>query len=144
LRCAAWAWRRLERKAALGKKRPAEAGRLCLYVGLFQLRIGVARLLVRLLGIFVTLGGSVALLAGFLTAALLLAGLLIRRLILLAGLVLVRHVISFHGNAGTTAPSPASFRQKKNDSSRCLHDVIASLPHSAHPSFFRCGELRLP
>jgi hypothetical protein len=97
-------------KAAPGKKRPAEAGRLFLYAGLFQLRIGVARLPVRLLGFLVALGGSLALLAGFLTAALLLTGLLIRRLILLAGLVLVRHVISFHGNAGTTAQSPASFR----------------------------------
>jgi hypothetical protein len=68
------------------RRRPAEAGRLC------QLRIGVARLVVRLLGIFVTLCGSLALLARFLTAALLRSGLLPRRLILLARLVLVRHV----------------------------------------------------
>jgi hypothetical protein len=70
-----------------------------LYVGLFQLRIGVARLPMRLLGIFVALGGSLALLARFLTAALLLTGLLIRRLIRLAGLVLVRHAVSFHGTS---------------------------------------------
>jgi hypothetical protein len=41
-------------------------------------------LVVRLFGIFVTLAGSLALLARFLTAALLLTGLLTRRLILLA------------------------------------------------------------
>ena len=40
------------------RKRPAEAGRFC------QLRIGVADLLVRFLGRPVTLGGSLALLAG--------------------------------------------------------------------------------
>jgi hypothetical protein len=93
-----------------GKQRPAEAGRLFLYIGLFELRIGVARLLVRLPGILVALGGRLALLTGFLTAALLLTGLLIRRLILLAGLILVRHVISFHGNVRTTAPSQGSFQ----------------------------------
>src|SRR5580704_8746299 len=68
------------------RRRPAEAGRLC------QLRIGVARLVVRLFGIFATFCGSLALLARFLTAALLRGGLLPRRLILLARLVLVRHV----------------------------------------------------
>jgi hypothetical protein len=55
-------------------------------------------LIVRLLGVLVTLRGSLALLARLLTAALLLAGLLTRRLILLTGLVLVRHGISFHRN----------------------------------------------
>src|ERR1700731_656458 len=41
-------------------------------------------------------------LARFRAAALLLTGLLTRRLILLTGLVLVRHVVSFHGNTITT------------------------------------------
>jgi hypothetical protein len=59
-------------------------------------------LIVRLLGIFVTLCGSLALLAGFLTTALLLTGLLTRRLVLLTGLALVRHGVSFHGNIITT------------------------------------------
>jgi hypothetical protein len=53
-------------------------------------------LIVRLLGIFVTLCGSLALLAGFLTTALLLTGLLTRRFVLLTGLALVRHGVSFH------------------------------------------------
>ena len=65
------------------RRRPAEARRFC------ELRIGVARLVVRLFGIFVTLAGSLTLLARFLTAALLLTGLLTRRLILLAGLVVM-------------------------------------------------------
>ena len=60
----------------------------------------------RCFGIFAVLAGSLALLAGFLTAALLLTWLLARGLILLAGLVLVRHVVSFHGNVMTTAPPP--------------------------------------
>jgi hypothetical protein len=89
------------------RRRPAEAGRPC------QLCIGVARLVVRLFGVFITLCGSLALLARFLAATLLRSGLLTRRLILLAGLVLVRHVVSFHGNAGTTARSSGSFRQNK-------------------------------
>jgi hypothetical protein len=62
-------------------------------------RIGVARLVERLFGVFIAFAGSLALLAGFLTTALLLTGFLTRRLILLAGLVLVRHVVSFHGNS---------------------------------------------
>ena len=86
------------------KKRPAEASRLC------YLCIAVARLVVRLFGIFVTLAGSLALLARFLTAALLLTGLLTGRLILLAGLVLVRHIVSFHRDASTTGIESASFR----------------------------------
>jgi hypothetical protein len=72
---------------------------------LVTLRIGIARLLVRLFGIFGILAGSLALLAGFLTAALLLTWLLTRCLILLAGLVWVRHVVSFHGNIITTTES---------------------------------------
>jgi hypothetical protein len=61
---------------------------------LFSYRLGVAaaRLIERLLGIFVALAGCLALLAGFLATALLLSGLLTRCLILLARLVLVRHV----------------------------------------------------
>jgi hypothetical protein len=55
----------------------------------------------RLFGIFITLARGLALLARFRAAALLLTGLLTRRLILLAGLV--RHVVSFHGNIVTTA-----------------------------------------
>jgi hypothetical protein len=57
----------------------------------------------RLFGIFITLARGLALLARFRAAALLLTGLLTRRLILLAGSVLVRHVVSFHGNIVTTA-----------------------------------------
>jgi len=59
----------------------------------------------RLFGISVVLGESLALLARFRAAALLLTGLLTRRLIRLAGSVLVRHVVSFHGNIATTAQS---------------------------------------
>jgi hypothetical protein len=62
-------------------------------------------LIVRLLRIFIILAWCLALLAGFLAAALLLTGLLTRSLILLAGLVLVRHAVSFHGNGLTTAQS---------------------------------------
>jgi len=56
----------------------------------------------RLFGISITLARGLALLARFRAAALLLTGLLTRRLILLAGSVLVRHVVSFHGNIVTT------------------------------------------
>jgi hypothetical protein len=69
-------------------------------------------LIVRLLGPPVTLCRSLALLAGFLTAALLLIGLLTRRLVLLAGLALVRHgcFLSWehHNNGSGSAP----FRQR--------------------------------
>jgi hypothetical protein len=71
----------------------------------------------------VTLCGSLALLAWLLTAALLLAGLLTRRLILLAELVLVRHGISFHGNTGPTARSSGSFLTKKKCGSPCRNYV---------------------
>jgi hypothetical protein len=63
---------------------------------------------------FVILCRSLTLLAGFLTAALLLAGLRGRRLILLPGLALVRHGVSFLGNVSTTARSSGSFLTKKN------------------------------
>jgi hypothetical protein len=102
------------------KKRPAEASRLC------QLRIGAARLLVRLFGIFVTLAGGLALLARFLTAALLLAGLLTRRLIRLAGLVLVRHVVSFHGNTIATAQSP-----RRSDKTKTAVRIAGTMEQSA-------------
>jgi hypothetical protein len=102
----------------LKRKRPAGADRFC------QLRIGVARLVVRLLGIFVTLCGRLTLLARFLTAALLLT----RRLIWLTGLVLVRHGVSFHGNARTTARSSGSFLTKKKCGSQCPN--YASLTNS--------------
>jgi len=84
----------LSRRPLQEQKRPAEAGPIC------YLRIGIAGLVVRHFGII--LCRSLTLLSGFLTAALLLAGLRGRRLILLPGLVLVRHDVSFHGNASTT------------------------------------------
>jgi hypothetical protein len=62
----------------------------------------------RLFWISITLAGSLALLARFLAAASLLTGFLTRRLIVLAGLVLVRHVVSFtwehHDNGSESAP----------------------------------------
>jgi hypothetical protein len=70
-------------------------------------------LVVRLLGIFVTLCGNLTLLARFLTAALLLTGLLTRWSIWLPGRVLVRHGVSFHGNTHTTVRSSGLFLTKK-------------------------------
>jgi hypothetical protein len=70
-------------------------------------------LIVRLLRIFVTLCGRLALLAGFLTTALLLTWLLTRRLVLLTGLALVRHGVSFHGNRRTTDQSPRRSGKRK-------------------------------
>ncbi|WP_423892475.1 hypothetical protein [Bradyrhizobium sp.] len=67
-----------------------------------------------LFGISIILARRLALLARFRTAALLLAALLTRRLIL-AGLVLVRHVVSFHGNIMTTAQSRRPFRDKSSN-----------------------------
>jgi hypothetical protein len=96
------------RRPLLERKRPAEAGRIC------QLCIGIAGLVVRRFGMFVILCGSLTLLAGFLTAALLPAGLRGRLLILPPGLALVRHAVSFHRNASTTARSSGSFLTKKN------------------------------
>jgi hypothetical protein len=82
-------------------------------------------LIVRLLGIFVTLCGSLALLAGFLTTALLLTGLLTRRLVLLTGLALVRHgVFSFDGNRRTTDQSPRRSGKRKM-AAVCVHYVTA-------------------
>jgi hypothetical protein len=81
---------------------------------------------------FVTLCGSLALLARFLTAALLLAGLLSRRLILLARLVLVRHGFSFDGNTIPTARSSGSFPTWK----------ISGLQYCKHVSL-TCSGLRL-
>jgi hypothetical protein len=66
-------------------------------------------LIVRLLGIFVTPYGSLALLARFLTATLLLTG----RLVLLAGLALVCHVVSFHWDITTTDQSPRRSDKRK-------------------------------
>jgi hypothetical protein len=83
-------------------------------VGRFFLRVGVARLVVRLLEIFVTLCRSLTLLARFLTTAVLLTRPLTRRLIWLTGLILVRHGVSFHGSAPTTARSSRSFLTKEN------------------------------
>jgi hypothetical protein len=86
-------------------------------------------LIVRLLEIFVTLCGRLTLLARFLTAALLLTRLLIRRLALLVGSALVRHGVSFHGNIRTTDQSPRR-SDKKNGNSLCRHYVTGSPTHS--------------
>ena len=59
----------------------------------------------QLFGISGVLAGSLALLARLLAGPLLLTGFLARCLFLLSGLVLVRHVVSFHGNIVTTAQS---------------------------------------
>jgi hypothetical protein len=72
----------------------------------------------RLFGISITLAGRLTLLAWFRAAALLLTGLLTRRLILLARLVLVRHVVSFHGNIVTTAQSRR--RSEKTKAAICI------------------------
>ena len=105
---------------------PQRAVSVCSY----RLRVAVAGLIVLLLGSPVALAGSLALLAGFLATALLLSGLLTRRLILLAGLVLVRHVVSFHGNADTTAWSSCSFLTKKRCCLHCRRDATVSLTYS--------------
>jgi len=73
-------------------------------------------------GIFIALIGSLALLARFLATALLLTGLLARRLILLAGLVLVRHVVSFHGNVMTTAQS-----RRRSDKTKAAIRIAANI-----------------
>ena len=84
-------------------------------------------------GFLLPLGGSLALLALFLAAALLLTGLLTRRLIVLAGLVLVRHVVSFHGNIVTTARSRRRSDKTKRRSHR-RHYVTFSLTCSGYPA----------
>ena len=77
----------------------------------------------RLFGSFGVLAGRLALLAGLLTAALLLTWLLTRCLILLAGLlVLVRHVVSFHGNIMTTTPSP-----RRSDKTKAQIRIVATM-----------------
>ena len=95
---------------------PAEAGHFC------QLRIGVARLVERLFRISITFAGRLALLALFLAAALLLTGFLTRRLIVLAGLVLVRHVVSFHGNIMTTARN-----WRRSDKTKVANRIAATI-----------------
>jgi len=67
---------------------------------------------------FVTLCGSLALLARLLTAALLLAGLLSRRLIVLAGLVLFGHGVSFHGKRQTNSPQFRFVPDKEENAAR--------------------------
>jgi hypothetical protein len=89
---------------------------------------------VRLFGIFVTLAGGLALLARFLTAALLLTRLLTRRLILLAGLVLVRHVVSFHGNTIATAQSPRRSDKRKGQFAL----LVVSLTYSSLHFLIHC------
>jgi hypothetical protein len=80
-------------------------------------------LVVRFFGIFGVLAGRLALLARLLTAALLLTWLLTRCLILLAGLlILVRHVVSFHGNIVTTARSP-----RRSDKTRAARRIAAAV-----------------
>jgi len=76
----------------------------------------------RRFGIFGIFAGSLALLARFLAAALLLTWLLVRLLILLAGLVLVRHVVSFHGNIMTTAPPP-----RRSDKTKARVRIAATM-----------------
>jgi hypothetical protein len=71
----------------------------------------------RFFGISITLAGGLALLARLRAAALLLTGLL-TRLILLAGLVVIRHVVSFHGNIVTTAQSRR--RSEKAKAAICI------------------------
>jgi hypothetical protein len=75
-----------------------------------------------LFGISITLAGSLALLARFLAAALLLTGLLARRLILLAGLVLVRHVVCFRGNIMPTAQSRC-----RSDKTKAANRIAATM-----------------
>jgi hypothetical protein len=104
------------------RKRSAEAGHLC------QLSVGIARLVERLFGIFVALARSLTLLARFLPTGLLLTKLLTRRLILLAGLVLVRHVVSFHGNIITTAQRPRR-SDKRKMAVRIAATVTVGPPH---------------
>jgi hypothetical protein len=78
-------------------------------------------LVVRLLGIFIAFCESLTLPARFLTAALLLTGLLTWRLVRLTGLVLVRHGVSFHGNTRTTGRNPGSFLTMKKCGSQRRH-----------------------
>jgi hypothetical protein len=80
-----------------------------------KLGVAVASLVPRLFRIFPTITGTLTLLAGLRgTAALLLTRFLARRLVLLAGLVLIRHVVSFHGNTGNNSPDYRPFLRKKS------------------------------
>jgi len=79
----------------------------------------------RFFRISITLAGSLALLARFLAAALLLTGFLTRRLIVLAGLaglILVRHVVSFHGNIMTTAQS-----RRRSDKTKAANRIATTM-----------------
>lgn len=99
------------------RKRPAEASRP------YWLGIAVASLVVRCFGIFGIPARSLALLAWFLTAALLLTRFLTRCLVLLAGLlVLVGHVVSFHRNIAPTAPSP-----RRSDKTKAAIRSVATM-----------------
>ena len=71
---------------------------------------------------FGILAGRLALLSGFLTAALLWTWLLARRLVLLAGLVLVRHVVSFHGNVG-----PTVLCRRRSDKTKAAFRIAATM-----------------
>jgi hypothetical protein len=82
----------------------------------------------RLFGISITLAGGLTLLARFRAAALLVTGLLTRRLILLAKLGgLVRHVVSFHGNIVTTAQGQR--RSEKTKAAFALPPLCTSAGH---------------
>jgi hypothetical protein len=107
---------RCMRPGTPGKETARRSGPFC------YLRIGIAGLLVRFVGIFGILAGSLALLSGFLAAALLLTRLLTRRLVLLARLVLVRHVVSFHGNIGPTVLCPA-----RSDKTKAAFRIAATM-----------------
>jgi hypothetical protein len=76
----------------------------------------------RLFRSFSITAGSLALLSGFLTAALLLTWPLTRRLILLAGLSLVRHVISFHGNI-----MPTVLSLRRSDKTKAAFRIAATM-----------------
>jgi hypothetical protein len=65
---------------------------------------------------------SLAVLARFLAAALLLTGFLAWRLSLLAGLVLVRHIVSFHGNIMTAAQS-----RRRSDKTKAAIRIAATM-----------------
>jgi hypothetical protein len=98
-------------------KEPAHRSEPLLWLG-----VAVASLVVRLFGIFVTFARRLALLAQFLAAALLLTGFLTRCLILLAGLALVRHVVSFHRNIITTALS-----SRRSDKTKAAVRIVATM-----------------
>jgi hypothetical protein len=92
---------------------------------LLRLGVAVASLVVRLFEIFVTFARRLALLARFLAADLLLTGFLTRCAILLAGLDLVRHVASFHGNIITTALS-----SRRSDKTKAAVRIVATVRRS--------------